>query len=567
MIRKPSRSQGCHSRKRNCRPLRVEPLSPRELLAADLAAHPADVSGDSQITPLDSVLVINAVQREESAAAMPAADLNADGVIDGLDIEDVVSALVESDSAVTLGSLPATTSGDLESTTGRSTDQTTTDFATAWHPLASAFPTATTPASSTIVTSGSIPLPGVTGPTPGANGGQSQITGAVRVATQYPEPMPLIYTNEDLVNDPNEDGFALYQGRVPFVVEVTYPDYDFAVDLNLEIYVALDGVERHYRSERVESYGGRHLTQFTIPTGAAESVKVRAELINNNLGLVGDGNALIAEGEKVETIMRGALDHVEALPLTLLNGFRNFIAEDAPGYAAKYILEELAPPEISIDGLMQELGIGKQEATLIYEQRLAAAVGILEAPLRPIFEDFAYHILLRPRTPMMFSVGESDDKRIDVLDLTEIIRREMERDAPANALKLQDLVYYEFSDAKETFKSIMGQDFQQFMNSGDPLHIDMDQLESRLKETVFVKRIGFRVPISGKAGEPTGEARLYVTEPSFDNPAGTGVGSGLDLRVKEGRKEFKIKTETKLSFPASDTPASVDVQVGIELIR
>lgn len=550
MIRKPSRSQGCHSRKRNCRPLKVERLSTRELLAADLAVHPADVSGDSQLTPLDAVLVINAVNREESAVSMPQADLNTDGVIDVLDVEAAISALVESDQGFTLAGLNQLASGDRGLVADRST--ASIDSVGTWQPLVPTLP-------------GTTPLPGTTGPTPGTDWDQTQITGAVRVATQYPEPMPLIYNDEDLVNDPNDDGFALYQGRVPFVVEVTYPDYDFAVDLNLEIYVSLDGVERHYRSERVQSDGGRHLTQFVIPTGAAESVKVRAELINNNLGLVQNGNPLIATGEKTETMLRGVLDHVDALPSTLLSAFRDFIAEDAPGYAAKYIIEGLAPPETSIAQMMQELGIDKREATALYERNLDAAATLLEAPLRPYFEDFSYHILLRPRTPMLFSVGESDDKKLDVLDLTELIRMQMERDAPSNALRIQDLIYYEFADIGDIFESVMGQEFQQFMSSPTPIELDLDALLGHLKEGVIIERFGLRVPIKGEAGEPTGEARLYITQPSFANPGGTGIGSGLDLRATKGRKQWKINSETSMTFEEDEKPASVNVRVGIEL--
>jgi len=525
-------------------------LSTRELLAADLAVHPADVSGDSQLTPLDAVLVINAVNREESAISMPQADLNTDGVIDVLDVEAAISALVESDQGFTLAALNQLTSGDGGLAADRSA--ASTDSVGTWQPLVPTLP-------------GTTPLPGTTGPTPGTNWDQTQITGAVRVATQYPEPMPLIYNDEDLVNDPNDDGFALYQGRVPFVVEVTYPDYDFAVDLNLEIYVSLDGVERHYRSERVQSDGGRHLTQFVIPTGAAESVKVRAELINNNLGLVQNGNPLIATGEKTETMLRGELDHVKMLPWTVFDALRNYVAEDVPGLSAKYLLESLEPAEITIQQLMQELEIDKLEATALYNERLGAAIALLEAKLKPGFEGFADHALLRPMPLIIFSVGESDDKSIDVLDLTEFLRREMERDAPLNALKIKDLVYYEFTDAKEIFKSVMGKEFQQFISSPTPIELDLEHLEHHWKELTIFDRLGLRVPIKGEGGEPTGEARLYFTRPSFANPGGTGIGSGLDLRTTKGNKQWKITSETGLEIGSEDKPASVNVRIGLEL--
>lgn len=528
------------------------------MLAADLAVHPADVSGDSQLTPLDAVLVINAVDREESAISMPQADLNIDGLIDTLDIEAAISALVESDQGFTLAALNQLTSGSGEFAVDGFADRATTGLATSWQQLVPTIPATTTiPATST--------MPGTTGYTPEAIWAQTEVTGAVRVATQYPEPMPLIYNDLDLVNDPNHDGFALYQGRVPFVVEVTYPTYAFAVNLNLEIYVSLDGVERHYLSERVQSQGGRHLTQFVIPTGDAESVKVRAELINNNLGLVQGGNPVIATGEKIETMLRGSLDHVEALPLTLLNAVRDFVAEDVPGYAAKYIIEGLAPAESNIEQMMQELGIDKNAATSLYEQKLNMAVPFIEAPLKPLFEDLAYHLLRRPRTPMMFSVGESDDKRIDVLDLTETIRQLMERDAPSNALKIEDLIYYEFADADEIFESVMGQEFEQFMSSPTPIELDMDAILAQLYGGKFVERFGLRVPIKGEAGEPTGEARLYITQPTFENPGGSGIGSGLDLRATIGKKQWKITTQTDMEYRSKDKPASVNVRVGIEL--
>jgi hypothetical protein len=73
------------------------------------------------------------------------------------------------------------------------------------------------------------------------------------------------------------------------------------------------------------------------------------------------------------------------------------------------------------------------------------------------------------------------------------------------------------------------------------------------------------VPIKGEAGEPTGEARLYITQPSFANPGGTGIGSGLDLRATKGRKQWKITSETSMTFEENEKPASVNVRIGLEL--
>lgn len=548
MIRKPSRSQGCHSRKRNCRPLRVEPLSRRELLAADLAAHPADVSGDSQLTPLDAVLVINAVQREESAAAMPAADLNTDGVIDGLDIEDVVSALIESDAAVTLASLPATTGGDLESAAGRSTDLATTDFATAWQPLASAFPTATTPALSTIATPGSIPLPGVTGPTPGTSWGQSQITGAVRVATQYPEPMPLIYTNEDLVNDPNEDGFSLYQGRVPFVVEVTYPDYDFAVDLNLEIYVSLDGVERHYRSERVESYGGRHLTQFTIPTGAAESVKVRAELINNNLGLVGLGRAIIAIGEKVEAIEKETIGFLKMLSWKIKSASDRFIREEAPTLITEAMLKQFIDEEAMLAQIVAEGNHSQATANELYRERFENASTALALPLQPFFDAASQRLFAQESSNFVLQYGENDPRQQEIRNINGSIKSAMERGTDSDRWSISDFVKIEVAKFDEIFKDDLKNDLEDFMLTGEPFLLSQSYLTDDWDNIPFIERAELMLPLRNADNVIFGHFFLGASNISISDKESTSVGGRvLNLPVGPPRARL-LEAEAGVEF-------------------
>ncbi len=57
---------------------------------------PVDVTGDNATTPLDVLVIINAAEREESAAVMPEADLNGDHAINGLDVEFATSALIAS---------------------------------------------------------------------------------------------------------------------------------------------------------------------------------------------------------------------------------------------------------------------------------------------------------------------------------------------------------------------------------------------------------------------------------------------------------------------------------------
>jgi len=82
------------SRKSRRRTLRMESLSSRQLLAADLGVAFPDVSGDGILSPLDVLQVSNAVSQGVTATEQPRFDVNLDQVIDARDVEATLAALV-----------------------------------------------------------------------------------------------------------------------------------------------------------------------------------------------------------------------------------------------------------------------------------------------------------------------------------------------------------------------------------------------------------------------------------------------------------------------------------------
>jgi len=69
------------------RRLKLERLLDRVLLVADFDQSLFDLSGDNQTTALDALLVINAIADQTAAHAYPAADLNADNLINAADAD------------------------------------------------------------------------------------------------------------------------------------------------------------------------------------------------------------------------------------------------------------------------------------------------------------------------------------------------------------------------------------------------------------------------------------------------------------------------------------------------
>lgn len=536
MIRIQSKSRGSLSRQATRR-LRLERLCSRELLAGDWAVVPLDLTGDNATTPQDVLVVINAAEREESAAVMPAADLNADQLIDGSDVELATSALV--------ASLEATTTLTTRSTTAETgiSDSISPDWQASYPTLTASLP----PASATMPPTTSVTSPGM-------KGQNQQVTGNISVDTRYGDYVPLVYNDQNLVNDPNSDGYFLYEGLIPFEVEITYPQYSFAVDMSVAIYVSYDGVEHPYRTEGVHSFGGHQIIFFHVPTRDAEVVKVRAELINNSPGLVGNGNALIATAEKVERTVWNAVD--EHVMPRIDSAISQYLYVKGAEKQASQLLEAMAPRELSIAQMMENENITEFEAKLLYQERFDAAKAVLQAPIQSYLDEVGDRFLGLPKPPLYFLTGASDPKQSDILEINDLIRTSVRMSEEPGEPSLFSHFDVSFADADSIFKDVTGERLNSFILNGAPSDLSFDFLKENWREVRLLDRMGFNLPLIDENRVKFGELNLHITNPSLFDIKGSTIGADVHIKKQVGDRIIGVDAEIRKSFNADGSDDS-----------
>ncbi len=379
------------------------------------------------------------------------------------------------------------------------------------------------------------------------NGQNQQLTAEISVDTRYQEPIPLSYNDHDLVNDPNSDGYFLYQGKIPFEVAISYPKYDFAVNMSVAIYVSHDGVEHPYRMETVQSFGGRQVISFHIPTRDAEVVKVRAELINHNPGLVDNGNALIATAEKVERTVWNAVD--EHVMPRIDGAISQYLYAKGAEKQASQLLEAMAPRESSIAQMMENENITEYEAKLLYQERFDAAKAVLRVPIQSYLNELGDRVFGLPKPPFFFLTGESDPKQADILEINDLIRTSVQMPSESNP-SLFSHFDVSFSDANSIFKDVTGERLRAFIFDGEPSRLSFDFLKENWRDVRLLDRMDFNLPLIDENRVKFGELNLFMTNPSLFDIKGSTIGAGVNMKKEVGTKTIGVDAQIQKSFDA-----------------
>jgi hypothetical protein len=499
-----SKRRYCRRRKPSYRTLRVERLDDRVTFSADTPATLIDPSGDGFTSPVDLLVVINANQSRTTAQQFPAADLNRDLSIDGLDVSIAkvgVASASRPDGGWGIGRVGTNDLADL-------------------------------------ITGG--------GTTPGTT--RPAITAQIQIRTKYNASAPLIYNDHSLVKPPTATDDAIYQTTIPFEVMIRYSAFDHGGAHLVRIYASWDGEDEELITERfAASYGEEESIAVVVPTRDADEVKVRAELIGTRNNFVGNGTGVIAENEKTEPTITEKLGFWEKVKDKAERKLFNLFTEKAPQKFAESVLERFAPRDESICMMIGEGNLTPIEANHRYDRLRDHLLPVIKGPLTDEFTKAWQEIVKSDPVIYQSKVGENDPRAEFLPKLRETIEGVYDHSLRELGDELIDYVDVEFADIGTLTKGSFGESADQFLKSGNINDLDLASLKSELAEINLLDYLGLRIPLTSPDGILRGNMNIGARGLSAKGIEGTSFSSGIDFRFKVDNVLFNLNSNVKIT--------------------
>jgi hypothetical protein len=443
----------CRGRKPSYRTLRVEQLDNRVTFAADTLPALIDPSGDGVTSPVDLLVVINADQRRTTAQQFPAADLNRDLSIDGLDVSIAkvgVASASRPDGGWGIGRVGTNDLADL-------------------------------------ITGG--------GTTPGTT--RPAITAQIQIRTKYNASAPLIYNDHSLVKPPTATDDAIYQTTIPFEVMIRYSAFDHGGAHLVRIYASWDGEDEELITERfAASYGEQESIAVVVPTRDADEVKVRAELIGTRNDFVGNGTGVIAEQETTETNRDEKMPNLKAGIRKFQDWSSGYLTEKAPLSLAENIVDKMADKEPTILDIMNFESITRGLAEERYDERRNYAISAIKMIVQPYFDNLAKEIKGAPQPWFVMKAGNQDPRATLPSDLDLSIKEAIEKYEEEPRLRLSDFIDMQFKDIGAILNDKDASAIKDWMTSGRTL--DQAGIKQALLGTEFLEQMRLQLPLLRK---------------------------------------------------------------------
>jgi hypothetical protein len=448
-----SKRRYCRRRKPSYRTLRVERLDDRVTFSADTPATLIDPSGDGFTSPVDLLVVINANQSRTTAQQFPAADLNRDLSIDGLDVSIAkvgVASASRPDGGWGIGRVGTNDLADL-------------------------------------ITGG--------GTTPGTT--RPAITAQIQIRTKYNASAPLIYNDHSLVKPPTATDDAIYQTTIPFEVMIRYSAFDHGGAHVVRIYASWDEEDEELITERfAASYGEQESIAVVVPTRDADEVKVRAELIGTRNDFVGNGTGVIAEQETTETNRDEKMPNLKAGIRKFQDWSSGYLTEKAPLSLAENIVDKMADKEPTILDIMNFESITRGLAEERYDERRNYAISAIKMIVQPYFDNLAKEIKGAPQPWFIMKAGNQDPRATLPSDLDLSIREAIEKYEEEPRFRLSDFIDMQFKDIGAILNDKDASAIKDWMTSGRTL--DQAGIKQALLGTEFLEQMRLQLPLLRK---------------------------------------------------------------------
>jgi hypothetical protein len=498
-----SKRRYCRRRKPSYRTLRVERLDDRVTFSADTPATLIDPSGDGFTSPVDLLVVINANQSRTTAQQFPAADLNRDLSIDGLDVSIAkvgVASASRPDGGWGIGRVGTNDLADL-------------------------------------ITGG--------GTTPGTT--RPAITAQIQIRTKYNASAPLIYNDHSLVKPPTATDDAIYQTTIPFEVMIRYSAFDHGGAHLVRIYASWDGEDEELITERfAASYGEEESIAVVVPTRDADAVKVRAELIGTRNDFVGNGTGVIAENEKTEPTITEKLGFWEKVKDKAERKLFNLFTEKAPQKFAESVLERFAPRDESICMMIGEGNLTSIEANHRYDRLRDHLLPVIKGPLTDEFTKAWQEIVKSDPVIYQSKVGENDPRAEFLPKLRETIEGVYDHSLRELGEEVFDHIEVRFADFGPLADEIFGESKEEFFRTGNIAELDLSNLSEKIKRQDLLKYFGIRIPLTNEEGNLNGALTVGAENLSMNGARGIAISTQISFRDVFEKHKFQLNTNSKV---------------------
>jgi hypothetical protein len=495
-----SNRRHCRGRKPSYRTLHVERLDDRIPFAADTLPTLIDPSGDGVTSPVDLLVVINADQRRTTAQQFPAADLNRDLSIDGVDVSIAKAGVARASRPEGGWGIGRVGTNDLAD----------------------------------LITAGGT----TTGTTPGAT--RPEITAQIQVRTMYNASAPLIYNDHNQVKPPTATDDAIYQTTIPFEVLIRYSAFDHGGAHLVRIYASWDGEDEELISERLAaSYGEEESIAVVVPTRDADEVTVRAELIGNRNNFVGGGPGAIAGGETTERTITERLNLWDKIENKVERKLFDLLTDKSPQNFAESVLERFAPREESICMMIGEGNLTSIEANHRYDRLRDHLLPLIKGPLADEYTRAWQEIVKSDPVIYQSKAGEKDPRAEFFPKLRETIEGVYDHSISDLGEELVDNIRVELSDFGPLLDEALGDSKEEFFRTGNLEEIDLDSIREKLKQQEFLEYLGIKIPLTNEAGNLAGTSEIGVRSLSLDGVKGISVSSRFEL--KHDFDHFKVR--------------------------
>jgi hypothetical protein len=525
-----SKRRHCRGRKPSYRTLNVERLDDRIPFAADTLPTLIDPSGDGLTSPIDLLVVINANHLRTTAQQFPAADLNRDQAIDGVDV-----------SIARAGVARASRPGG-----GWGIGRVGTDD------LAD------------LITAGGTTTGTTTGTTPGTT--RPEITAQIQIRTKYNASAPLIYNDHTLVKPPTATDDAIYQTTIPFEVMIRYSAFDHGGAHLVRIYASWDGEDEELITERfAASYGEQESIAVVVPTRDADEVKVRAELIGNRNDFVGGGTCVIAGEEHVEPFRNQKMPLLKSGFGKLREALSGYLTEKAPLDLAEKIVDTLAPAEQTIVDIMNIERLPRPLAEVNYNDRRNAAVSFIQSIVQPYFDKLDGKASKEELPWFVMKGGENDPRATLPSDLDVSIKEALDKYEEEPRLRLSDFIDAKFKNVGAILDDEDASAIKDWITTGRTL--DQAGIKQALLGTEFLEHLRINLPLKRKNSF---DANFYY---SFENLSLEGakqqrIGAGISIpRWKINESTFDAFIEFSSEFPSERNVGAPSIKFKINMTR
>jgi hypothetical protein len=515
-----SNRRHCRGRKPSYRTLHVERLDDRIPFAADTLPTLIDPSGDGVTSPVDLLVVINADQRRTTAQQFPAADLNRDLSIDGVDVSIAKAGVARASRPEGGWGIGRVGTDDLAD----------------------------------LITAGGTTTGTTTGTTPGTT--RPEITAQIQIRTKYNASAPLIYNDHTQVKPPTATDDAIYQTTIPFEVMIRYSAFDHGGAHLVRIYASWDGEDEELISERfAASYGEEESIAVVVPTRDADEVTVRAELIGNRNNFVGGGPGAIAGGETTERTITERLNLWDKIENKVERKIFNLLTDKGPQNFAESVLERFAPREESICMMIGEGNLTSIEANHRYDRLRDHLLPVIKGPLADEYTRAWQEIVKSDPVIYQSKAGEKDPRAEFFPKLRETIEGVYDYSLEDLGDELFDHIEVKFADFGPLVNEILGDSKEEFFRTGNIEELDLSNLSDKIKRQDLLKYFGIRIPLTNEEGNLNGTLTIGAENLSINGVKGLAISTQISFRDVFHNHRFQLNTNSKVihSFNGATT--------------